>query len=74
MEASPPDPQSRLEGLRAWVVELDRNLGIRTYVLGAIGLLALAFSIYVVYVLEIVKIANPYQRRRSADDPLRKAS
>ena len=40
----------------------------------SIALLALAISIYVVYVLEIVKIANPYQRRRSADDPLRKAS
>jgi UDP-GlcNAc:undecaprenyl-phosphate/decaprenyl-phosphate GlcNAc-1-phosphate transferase len=40
----------------------------------AIGLVAVAISIYVVYVLEIVKIANPYQRRRSAGDPLRKAS
>ncbi|MDE3191892.1 MAG: undecaprenyl/decaprenyl-phosphate alpha-N-acetylglucosaminyl 1-phosphate transferase [Acidobacteriota bacterium] len=40
----------------------------------AIGLLAVSISIYVVYVLEIVKIANPYQRRRAADDPLRKAS
>src|SRR5207253_6999745 len=40
----------------------------------AIALLAVALSIYVVYVLEIVKIANPYQRRRAADDPLRKAS
>jgi len=40
----------------------------------AIGLVALAISIYVVYVLEIVKIANPYQRRRRPGDPLRKAS
>jgi len=40
----------------------------------AIGLAALAISIYVVYVLEIVKIANPYQRRRRPGDPLRKAS
>jgi hypothetical protein len=40
----------------------------------AIGVLALSISIYVVYVLEIVKIANPYQRRRAANDPLRKAS
>jgi UDP-GlcNAc:undecaprenyl-phosphate/decaprenyl-phosphate GlcNAc-1-phosphate transferase len=30
----------------------------------AIGLVAVAFSIYVVYVLEIVKLANPYLRRR----------
>jgi UDP-GlcNAc:undecaprenyl-phosphate GlcNAc-1-phosphate transferase len=40
----------------------------------AIGLLALSISVYVVYVLEIVKIANPYQRRRAPGDPLRKAS
>jgi UDP-GlcNAc:undecaprenyl-phosphate GlcNAc-1-phosphate transferase len=40
----------------------------------AIGLLALSISVYVVYVLEIVKIANPYQRRRHPGDPLRKAS
>jgi UDP-GlcNAc:undecaprenyl-phosphate/decaprenyl-phosphate GlcNAc-1-phosphate transferase len=40
----------------------------------AIAVLALAISIYVVYVLEIVKIANPYQRRRDPGDPLRKAS
>jgi hypothetical protein len=40
----------------------------------SIAVLALSISVYVVYVLEIVKIANPYQRRRSADDPLRKAS
>jgi UDP-GlcNAc:undecaprenyl-phosphate/decaprenyl-phosphate GlcNAc-1-phosphate transferase len=40
----------------------------------AIALLALSISIYVVYVLEIVKIANPYQRRRDPGDPLRKAS
>jgi len=35
-----------------------------TLVDAAIGLLALAFSIYVVYLLEIVKLANPYIRRR----------
>jgi UDP-GlcNAc:undecaprenyl-phosphate/decaprenyl-phosphate GlcNAc-1-phosphate transferase len=40
----------------------------------AIGLAAVAISIYVVYVLEIVKIANPYQRRRHRDDPLRKTA
>jgi UDP-GlcNAc:undecaprenyl-phosphate GlcNAc-1-phosphate transferase len=39
-----------------------------------VALLALGISVYVVYVLEIVKIANPYQRRRATDDPLRKAS
>jgi UDP-GlcNAc:undecaprenyl-phosphate GlcNAc-1-phosphate transferase len=43
-----------------------------TLLAGAIGLLALAFSIYVVYLLEIVKLGNPYLRRRS--EQLRKAS
>jgi UDP-GlcNAc:undecaprenyl-phosphate GlcNAc-1-phosphate transferase len=45
-----------------------------TIAAAAIGFVALAFSTYVVYVLEIVKIANPYQRRRDPGDPLRKAS
>jgi UDP-GlcNAc:undecaprenyl-phosphate/decaprenyl-phosphate GlcNAc-1-phosphate transferase len=40
----------------------------------AIGLVAVAVSVYVVYVLEIVKIANPYQRRRAPGDPLRKTA
>jgi UDP-GlcNAc:undecaprenyl-phosphate/decaprenyl-phosphate GlcNAc-1-phosphate transferase len=33
----------------------------------AIGLAAVTFSLYVVYVLEIVKLANPYLRRRDAE-------
>src|SRR5438067_9877092 len=41
---------------------------------GAIALLALSFSIYVVYVLEIVKIGNPISRRRAPGDPLRKSA
>ena len=40
----------------------------------AIGVVALGISAYVVYVLEIVKFANPIQRRRTADDPLRKSA
>ena len=40
----------------------------------AIGLLAVFFSVYVVYVLEIVKLGNRIQRRRKADDPLRKTA
>jgi UDP-GlcNAc:undecaprenyl-phosphate GlcNAc-1-phosphate transferase len=39
---------------------------------GAIALVAVGFSIYVVYVLEIVKVANPYHRRR--DEQLRKSA
>jgi UDP-GlcNAc:undecaprenyl-phosphate GlcNAc-1-phosphate transferase len=37
-----------------------------------IGLIALGVSVYVVYVLEIVKVANPYRRRR--EDELRKSA
>jgi UDP-GlcNAc:undecaprenyl-phosphate GlcNAc-1-phosphate transferase len=45
-----------------------------TVLAAAIGLAAVAFSVYVVYVLEIVKVANPYQRRRDARDPLKKTA
>jgi UDP-GlcNAc:undecaprenyl-phosphate GlcNAc-1-phosphate transferase len=40
----------------------------------AIGLLSVLFSVYVVYVLEIVKLGNRIQRRRKAGDPLRKSA
>ena len=40
----------------------------------AIGLTSVAFSVYVVYVLEIVKVGNRISRRRAADDPLRKTA
>jgi UDP-GlcNAc:undecaprenyl-phosphate GlcNAc-1-phosphate transferase len=45
-----------------------------TLLAAGIALVALAFSVYVVYVLEIVKIANPIQKRREAGDPLRKSA
>jgi UDP-GlcNAc:undecaprenyl-phosphate GlcNAc-1-phosphate transferase len=45
-----------------------------TLLAGLIGLTAVVFSIYVVYVLEIVKLGNRIQRRRKADDPLRKTA
>ena len=38
----------------------------------AIGFVALAISVYVVYVLEIVKVGNPYHRRR--EEQLRKSA
>jgi UDP-GlcNAc:undecaprenyl-phosphate GlcNAc-1-phosphate transferase len=43
-----------------------------TLLAGAIGLVALLFSVYVVYVLEIVKLGNRIQRRRKPGDPLRR--
>ena len=45
MAAVPPDPQSPIEGLRAWLAQLDRRVGIRTYLLGAIAVLGLAASV-----------------------------
>ena len=45
-----------------------------TIAAAAIGLVALGISVYVVYVLEIVKIGNPISRRRAEDDPLRKSA
>jgi hypothetical protein len=32
-----------------------------------IALVAIGISVYVVYVLEIVKVANPYRRRREEE-------
>ena len=43
-----------------------------TIAAATIALVAIGFSIYVVYVLEIVKVANPYHRRR--DEQLRKSA
>jgi UDP-GlcNAc:undecaprenyl-phosphate GlcNAc-1-phosphate transferase len=45
-----------------------------TLLAAAIGLVAIAFSVYVVYVLEIVKVRNPISRRREPGDPLRKSA
>jgi UDP-GlcNAc:undecaprenyl-phosphate GlcNAc-1-phosphate transferase len=43
-----------------------------TLLAASIGFVAVLFSIYVVYVLEIVKLGNRIQKRRKSDDPLRK--
>src|SRR3954463_16649191 len=48
---APPNPHGHLEA---------RNVAVDAVV----GLLAIATSIYVVYLLEIVKLANPFIRRR----------
>jgi UDP-GlcNAc:undecaprenyl-phosphate/decaprenyl-phosphate GlcNAc-1-phosphate transferase len=45
-----------------------------TLLAAAIGLIAVFFSVYVVYVLEIVKLGNRIQRRRKPGDPLRKTA
>lgn len=38
-------PAQQIEGLRAWIAQVDRRLGIRTYALGAAVVLALAAGI-----------------------------
>jgi UDP-GlcNAc:undecaprenyl-phosphate/decaprenyl-phosphate GlcNAc-1-phosphate transferase len=43
-----------------------------TLLAAAIAFVAVLFSVYVVYVLEIVKLGNRIQRRRKPGDPLRK--
>ena len=43
-----------------------------TLLAAAIGFVAVLFSVYVIYVLEIIKLGNRIQRRRKSDDPLRK--
>jgi UDP-GlcNAc:undecaprenyl-phosphate/decaprenyl-phosphate GlcNAc-1-phosphate transferase len=45
-----------------------------TLLAAAIALVAVLFSVYVVYVLEIVKLGNRIQRRRKPGDPLRKTA
>ena len=45
-----------------------------TLLAASTGLAAVLFSVYVVYVLEIVKLGNRIQRRRKPDDPLRKTA
>ncbi len=39
---APADPQERIDGLRAWIAQVDRKLGVRTYVGAAVAVLALA--------------------------------
>ena len=52
-----------------------RSLAARAHARGgAIGLAALATSVYVVYVLEIVKIANPRIRRREPEARRRRSA
>jgi UDP-GlcNAc:undecaprenyl-phosphate GlcNAc-1-phosphate transferase len=45
-----------------------------TLLAASIGFVAVLFSVYVVYVLEIVKLGNRIQKRRKPDDPLRKTA
>ena len=46
--AASPDPNEKLEGVHAWVAQLDRKLQTRFYALGAATVLALAAGIVAV--------------------------
>jgi hypothetical protein len=39
------DPRESIDGLRAWVAQVDRKLGVRTYVGAAVAVLALAAAV-----------------------------
>lgn len=39
------DPHERIDGLRAWLAQLERKLSIRTYAIGALAVLGLAAGI-----------------------------
>jgi uncharacterized protein HemX len=39
---TPADPQQRIDGLRSWIAQLERKLGVRTYIGAALAVLALA--------------------------------
>lgn len=54
--ATPPaDVGERIEGLRAWVAQLDRKLGVRSYAGGAALVLALAAAIVAIVLVLGVK-------------------
>jgi uncharacterized protein HemX len=42
---APPSTEQRLEGLRAWIAQVDRKLGVRTYAGAAAIVIALAAGI-----------------------------
>lgn len=44
-DPAPATVEQRLEGLRAWIAQLDRRLGVRTYIGAAVAVLALAAGI-----------------------------
>lgn len=41
----PVDPQQRIDGLRSWIAQLERKLGVRTYIGAALTVLALAVGV-----------------------------
>jgi septal ring factor EnvC (AmiA/AmiB activator) len=46
----PADPQQRIDGLRSWLAQVERRLGVRSYIGAALAVLALAASGAALYV------------------------
>jgi hypothetical protein len=47
-------PHERIDGLRAWIAQVDRKLGIRTYAFAAASILALAAAaVAIVFALQL---------------------
>ena len=56
--AARPDPHERIDALRAWLGQIDRKIALRTYLFGAIALLALAAAVVaLVLVLQLKRDA-----------------
>jgi len=48
------DPHERIDGLRAWLAQVDRKLGVRTYAFAAASVLALAAAaVAIVFALQL---------------------
>ncbi len=65
------DPHERIDGLRAWLAQVDRKLGVRTYAIGAAVVLALAAGIVgVVLALSAKDESATKDEVRSLEDQL----
>jgi septal ring factor EnvC (AmiA/AmiB activator) len=45
----PADPQQRIDGLRSWLAQVERRLGVRSYIGAALAVLALAAAGAAIY-------------------------
>src|SRR5919201_7117576 len=52
---APADPHQRIDGLRAWLAQVDRKLGVRTYIGAAIAVLALAAAVAALVLVVLLK-------------------
>jgi septal ring factor EnvC (AmiA/AmiB activator) len=48
-QQAPADPHERIDGLRSWLAQVERKLGLRTYIGAALAVLALAAAGAAIY-------------------------